>query len=359
MFDWSMTVFSAFVLTYFRRPPYICFVQSDNQSVDNHLITMTSMESFVSWTCLLFLTVYCGLVIYAISKALQVGSQTNIISVIHRWSGIMTLVLPVVLIAYEAIYEIHPNVYVYLFTLVTIAGTCIFGGLLIPKRTPKWDLPTIRIFVSAVMGGLSLCCLSLTFRFGHLSSFDLFDRFVGILVVLYMVYAIADCVHHLQQFVANMKNGTAMDLGYRSRSMQWKKPSDVGLKYEAPSLWYCFVTAFWEKQNAKDRDNVAMATVSPSSLPVVLVQIMTALNGVLQCLPSQHLIRGHQGMIHVQDAFPKATQMSVYGYLAMAVAYLLGTFALTLVELLSNFMKKWVLFCVCACLSGIRWSRGK
>lgn len=247
----------------------------------------------------------------------------------------MTLVLPIVLIAFEAIYQIHPNVHLYLITVISIAFNCIFGGLLIPKRVSKWDIPTIRIFVVAVIGGLSMSCISLTFRFGHLPSFDVFDRFVGGFSVLYMVYAVVDYVHHLHQFVANMKTGSAMDLGFRSRSMRWKKPSDVGLTHEAPSLRYCFVTAFREKQNAKDRDNVAMVTVSPSNLPVVLVQTMTALNSVLMCLPSPLLIRGHQGMIHFQDSFPKAAQMSVYGYLAVVLGNQIGTFALTLVEFLS------------------------
>lgn len=108
-----------------------------------HLI----MDSFLSSACCVFLIIYCGLLIYALPQALKVGSQTYTSSIIHRWSGIMTLFLPIPLMAYEAIYQSHPNVYLYLCTVITISFNCIDGGLLIAKRIPKWDLPTIRIFV--------------------------------------------------------------------------------------------------------------------------------------------------------------------------------------------------------------------
>ena len=109
--------------------------------------TLHSMDSFTSYTCVLLLIIYCGSLILTLPSALHIGSKTKTVSIIHRWSGIMTLFLPVPLAAYQIMYELHPNVFLYLFTVITIAFNCIFGALLIPSHIPKWDIPTIRAHV--------------------------------------------------------------------------------------------------------------------------------------------------------------------------------------------------------------------
>lgn len=316
------------------------------------------MEYSVEIVGALLLCAYSGVLILAIRTALNVGSQTYSVSIIHRWSGILTLILPILLSAYETIYQIHPNVYVYLFTVITIAFNCIFGALLIPKRTPKWDTPTIRAFVKfifdiclnslqyslishfwmkqmkivAALLGFSWVSLSFIIRFGHISSFEVFCRFLALLNIICLVYALCDCAHHIQQFRINMKTGTAMNLGHRFRS---KRPTDVGLKFEVPSLWYCFGPAFYQRQNSRDRAKVAAVTLSPSNLSLLVVQIWIVLAGLIghgfPVLPLYHLICGHQGLVYHQKTFPNIMRYSVYGILLGALVNNLAGFAATLV----------------------------
>ena len=314
------------------------------------------MESLIPTACILFLIIYSGMLSFAVPKALNVGSQTYFVSIIHRWTGILTLLLPIPLMAYEAIYEMHPNVHIYLFTVITIAFNCIFGGLLIPKRIPKWDIPTIRAFVEypfticflilhrfdplnyehlkavSVVAGLSWIALSLIMRFGHFSLFEPFGRFLVVLNIISTAYALIDIITHLHQFLINMKAGTAMDFGFKCRS---KKPSDVGFKDESPSLWYCFVTAFLAIgfQTALGRANMKMVTETPSNLPVIVISGIIAVFGMSGCcLAWQYLIHGQEGMVHLQKTFPRASQMAVCGTLGVALANNFGVFTGSLVE---------------------------
>ena len=279
----------------------------------------------------LFLIIYSGLLLFTIPLALIVGSQSFFVSIIHRWSGIITLLLPIPLMAFESIYGIHPDTNLYLFSVITIAFNCIFGGLLIPIRIPKWDIPTIRIFVVAATGGLSFIALSLNFRFGHIPSFEAFGRFLAVLSILSMIYALCDCAHHIHQFAINMKTETAMDLGLRSSRFQTQRPSQMGLKSESPSLFYCFVNAFCARQNNEDPAIMEMVTAVPSNIPVVMLSVSTAFFGMAAAVQFHFLMLGQQGMIYLQETFPKLTQMAVYGTLGAALANNFGAFAGTLV----------------------------
>lgn len=282
------------------------------------------------FVCFLFLIVYCGLLIYSIPKALDVGSHTFIVSIIHRWSGIITLLLPIMLMAYEAIYLMHPDLYLYLCTVIGISFNCIFGALMIPKRIPKWDIPTIRIFIVAVSGGLSFVCLSLNFKFGHIPSFEAFGKLLAVLSVISMVYAVSDLIHHLHQFAVNINAGTAMDFGFNIPS-QKKDASAIGLNNEAPSLWYCFVGAFLEPHHLTDFVNAEMMTPVHSNISVLFLETMNLIFALTGLLQFHYLFWGYEGMIYLQNAFPKLTRMAVYGFLGAALANNFGTFAGTLV----------------------------
>ena len=107
---------------------------------------LPSMD-YPSFVCLLFGGIFGGIFFLSLPKALNVGSQTQSMSIIHRWSGIMSLMLPFTLTAYHWVYETDPNVFLYLFTVIVGALNCIAGAVLITKRLPKWDTPTIRNFV--------------------------------------------------------------------------------------------------------------------------------------------------------------------------------------------------------------------
>ena len=124
-----------------------------------------------------------------------------------------------------------------------------------------------------------------------------------------------------------------MDLGQHSRS---KRPSEVGLKYEAPSLWFCFVTVFREHQNPKYRAKVAMATRTPSTIPIVALQMTVAIFSITthltQSVPHYYLICGHQGMAHLQVRFPNLCKFAAYGFLLGLMMNNFAAFTGTLVE---------------------------
>merc|ERR1719356_388658 len=127
-----------------------------------------------------------------------------------------------------------------------------------------------------------------------------------------MVYALIDLMHHLQQFQINRKAGTAMDLGFNFSSTN---PLEVGLKYESPSLWYCFVDAFCEPHHLTDFVNAAMITPVHSNISVVFLEMTTAIFAMSGWLQFHYLLWGHQGMEYLHDTFPKTTQMAIYGFL--------------------------------------------
>lgn len=297
------------------------------------------------WTflCICILSViayYCSAFLLTIPKALQVGSSETV-SVIHRWTGINTLLFPITLMIYEATYHVHPNVILYGFTVLNIAFNCIFGALLIPKRVPKWDLPTIRIFVVASTGGLSFLCLSLNFRFGHIQSFEPIGRGLAVVSLLSIVYAVNDCVRHIQQFRSNLKSGGAMDLGFSAASAREYSVSrrhtdsgraahiKFGLKQEYPSLSYCLLSAHIEQPT--DPEVIAKVTSVPSNVTVIGQTLINWFFGNAALLQIHYLVRGHLGMVALHRMYPKLTRMAVYGFLGAALANSFGTFAGTLV----------------------------
>lgn len=194
-------------------------------------------------------------------------------------------------------------------------------------RLTNYDLVEQMKVVAASMG-LSWIGSSLNFRFGHIPSFEPFSRFLAILSFISMVYASNDFIRHIQQFVINMKTGTAMNFGSRFRP---KKASDVGLKYERPSMWYCLVSAFCERQTPKDRAKLTKASPTPSNLSLIIIQANIVTFAMIAWLQIHYLSCGHQGMAYLQETFPKSTQMSVYGYLVAAVSNNFGGFVGTLV----------------------------
>jgi len=285
-------------------------------------------DSIIIGICTLFLIAYyCGALAFTIPKSLQVGSRT-IKSVIHRWTGINTLLFPVALMVYEATYHLHPDVFLYLFSVLNIALNCIFGALLIPKRIPKWDLPTIRIFVVASTGGLSFLGLSLNFRFGHIQKYDPVGQCMAVLSLLSIVYALNDTVRHVHQLFNNLRSGslTLTDLGFHFPTAS---PKQLGLKDEYPTLRYCFVSAFLD--HTTHPAIVAMVTSVPSNVTVVVLSITTMFFGMAGLLQIHYLVHGYQGMVALHAMYPKLTRMAVYGFLGAALANNYGTFAGTLV----------------------------
>ena len=189
--------------------------------------------------------------------------------------------------------------------------------------------------VVTASGGIGWISRSLHFRFGHIPSFESFGRIMAFLFILSFVYASIDLAKHFRQFQMNKKTGTAMTSGSHSRR---KKPSDFGLKRERPSLWYCFVTAFYEHQSPKDLSNVNTVTRIKSDLTALVLLSSTAVVTVMNLgFPVCYLPLGHQWFIQLQDFYPRSIQHSVYLCLVAALANNLVGFVVTLVKTLSSF----------------------
>eukprot|EP00487_Bulimina_marginata_P004717 TRINITY_DN21650_c0_g1_i1.p1 TRINITY_DN21650_c0_g1~~TRINITY_DN21650_c0_g1_i1.p1 ORF type:complete len:263 (+),score=28.46 TRINITY_DN21650_c0_g1_i1:174-962(+) len=227
---------------------------------------------------------------------------------------------------YEAIYQKHPHLIFYGIAVVCICINCIYGGLLIPKRIHKFDIPTIRAFVVGVMLGLSFVCLSLNFMFGHLRSFENIGKVLAGFSLIGLLYAINDSVQHIYRFVTGPKLQSQIDLGFFFPS---KRAHEVGLNYEYPTLWESFITSSYKQPT--DYIAMSLATVTPSNFPVVYTVTLTALFGLANLMQIHYLFCGHQGMLLRHERFPKVSQMSVYGWLLAATANNFGTFAGTLV----------------------------
>lgn len=273
----------------------------------------------------LCLAPYLVTLVFALPRT-HIGSKTYIVSIIHRFSGISTLLLPLGLMAYEAVYQKDPHIMCYALAVLCICINCIYGGLLIPKRIHRFDIPTIRAFVVGVTLGLSFVCLSLNFMFGHLETFEVFGKALAVLSLIGLSYAINDSAQHIYRFLTAPKVKSQVDMGF---FFPEKTAVEVGLNYEFPTLWECFVTSTYKQP--EDYRAVALATVTPSNFPVVYTVTLTALFGLANLMQIHYLVCGHEGMQYRREVFPKITQMSVYGWLLAATANNFGTFAGTLV----------------------------
>ena len=70
---------------------------------------------------------YFVTLIFALPRTF-IGSRTYIVSIIHRYSGINTLLLPLGLMVYEAVYQKHPHFFFYALAVLCISINCIYGG---------------------------------------------------------------------------------------------------------------------------------------------------------------------------------------------------------------------------------------
>jgi len=273
----------------------------------------------------IFMIPYMVTLIFALPRS-NIGSKTYIVSIIHRWSGINTLLIPLMLMLYETIYQRHPHILFYFIGVSCIIINCIYGGLLIPKRIHAFDIPTIRAFVVGVTLGLSFVCLSLNFQFGHLPQFEFYGKILAIISLIGLLYAINDSVQHIYRFITGPKLKSQIDFGF---FFPEKTAKEVGLNYRYPSLYECFIECIYKQP--KDYMAMSLATVTPSNFPVVYTVTLTALFGLANLMQIHYLFCGHHGMVLRNEIYPKITQMSVYGWLLAATANNFGTFAGTLV----------------------------
>lgn len=94
----------------------------------------------------------------------SIGSWRSPPAIVHRLSGVGSLVLPLLLVLREAVTEQHAPAPLYYLTVAAIAANLVFGVALIPSRFPAYDVPAARGLAVGSLYGLAFLGWSLTFR---------------------------------------------------------------------------------------------------------------------------------------------------------------------------------------------------
>ena len=278
-----------------------------------------------SWKTFFYLTLVPYLIILVWSLPLtRIGSWKMITSIIHRFSGILSLLLPMGLFIYNSWIDQDPPSYLYAIAVVCIVFNCIFGALLIPLRIPSFDVPTIRAFGVGVTLGLSFVGWSLVWYFGAEPWFAPFGYLCAIYSFLTCLLAWNDSLRHIYTNKTNPYYATQLDLEYFKPP---KRPHQVGLKHTPYKLSEVFTRFPFEASHPKLQE----ATVTPSSAAVVFTVTLTAMFSLATLLQWHFVYCGTGGMILRHQLFPSFTKSSAYLALLAAVANNFGTFAGTLV----------------------------
>ncbi|CAF1298901.1 unnamed protein product [Adineta steineri] len=286
----------------------------------------TTLFSFIeSWTIFFYLTLTPYLIILTWSLPLtRIGSWKAITSIIHRLSGILSLLLPMCLIIYNSWTDQHPPGYLYGMAVLCIVFNCIFGALLIPQRIPSFDIPTIRAFGVGVTLGLSFVGWSLVWYFGAEPWFAPFGYLCAFYSFLTCILAWNDPIQHIYTNKTNPYYATQLDLEYFKPP---KRPHQVGLKHKPYKLWEVFIRFPFKSVHPKLQE----VTVTPSSAAVVFTVTLTAIFSLSTLLQWHYLYCGPNGMMLRHQLFSSYTKYSAYLALLAAVANNFSTFAGTLV----------------------------
>ncbi|CAF1302443.1 unnamed protein product [Adineta ricciae] len=278
-----------------------------------------------SWKTFFFLTLVPYLVILTWALPLtRIGSWKALTSIIHRLSGILSLLLPMCLVVYNSWTDEHPPSYLYALAVVCIVFNCIFGALLIPQRISSFDVPTIRAFGVGVTLGLSFVGWSLSWYFGGESWFAPFGYACALYSFFTCILAWNDSIQHIYTNQTNPYYATQLDLEYFKPP---KRPHQVGLKHQSYKLWEVFLKFPLKTSHPKLQE----VTVTPSSAAVVFTVTLTAIFSLSTLLQWHYVYCGPSSILMRQQLFPSYTKYSAYLALLAAVANNFGTFAGTLV----------------------------
>lgn len=285
----------------------------------------TLFTSIESWRTFFYLTLAPYLIILAWSLPLtRIGSWRARTSIVHRCSGILSLLLPMGLLVYNSWTDQHPPSYLYGLAIVCIVFNCVFGAMLIPQRIPSFDVPTIRAFGVGVTLGLSFVGWSLVWYFGAETWFAPLGYLCALYSFVTCLFAWNDSIQHIYTNRTNPYYATQLDLEYFKPP---KRPHQVGLKHQPYKLWEVFVKFPLRACHPKLQE----VTVTPSSAAVVFTVTLTAMFSLSTLLQWHYVYCGPSSMQLRQQLFPSYTRYSAYLALLAAVANNFGTFAGTLV----------------------------
>jgi hypothetical protein len=296
----------------------------------------------------------------------KIGSWKSMVSNMHRVGGIGTLLFPLLLAAFEAATGAAPPIALYLLTVAMAASNLSFGGALITRKVPGYDIPTLRAFAVGLSLGLAFLGHSLLFVCGQHAWYRPIGALFGGISVYAAIFAWSDALQHARLFMSSkidhfvrgvIRGGSTMqpasetlrseaDLfkaspvvatrvrgGAMSASTSASPTKGLGTKrhwnlpFERASAGDVFFRNLWRQPTPAALE----ATVSPANGVVVFTTGMTALFATLALLQLRYLALGASGMAALQSAAPAFCQWSALQALLAVVANNFGTFAGTLV----------------------------
>lgn len=260
----------------------------------------------------LLLSAYLPCVVWGMPRS-NIGSWKSKISNAHRFGGIMTLAMPILATIWESMFSKHISGIFYIITASVILCNIAFGGMLIPRRIPAYDIPTTRAFAVGVLLGLSFLSLSLFFRYGQYLWYKPFGYIFAALSVYTNVYAWSDGLQHLRLY---LRGHFKRDIGKK-----WYLP------FERSTLKTIFIDNLIKQPTKEGLD----ASVSPANIVTVSTTILTALFALISLLQVRYLQLGTEGMRNMVLLYPDIVRWSVYEALLAVVANNFGTFAGTMV----------------------------
>lgn len=260
----------------------------------------------------------------------KIGNRKSFVSNAHRLGGISALTLPLFLAAFEAITKTHPPIILYALSVLSATANLAFGGTLITRKVPAYDIPTLRAFTVGVLLGFSFLGHSLLFLFGQKAWYKPIGTLFGVVAIYSAIFACSDAFQHAFLFFrskvnkeydrnshAALENDDSTGLGRRHWYLPFVRANwgDVFLK----NLW---------RQPTKEG---LMASISPPNGVVCFTTGMTALFALLGMLQLRYFALGPSGMSAFVAAQPAFARWSAYQALLAVVANNFGTFAGTLV----------------------------
>lgn len=264
---------------------------------------------------------------WGLPSALKVGSWKSVTSIGHRIGGILTLMLPLVLASDQLVTKGLSLTRLYMVTIGMASMNLLMGAVMIRRRVPAYDIPTLRAFAVGVSLGLSFLGHSLLFTAGTLNVYRPFGLFFAAVSVYATAFAWSDAMQHFSRFVVSTSNNN------QGEPFAVKKSAIVGhrrfwkLPFEQPRWIDICLQNMWRQPSEEAMAN----SVSPSNGVVVFTTTMTALFATLSLLQLRYLVLGPAGIKSFVSSHPAFCSWSAVQALLAVVANNFGTFAGTLV----------------------------
>eukprot|EP01036_Dinobryon_divergens_P026119 gene26119-34729_t len=214
----------------------------------------------------------------------RIGSWKSWKSNLHRFGGVLTLIVPLIFSIWEIFTSSHVPLPLYILCVLTISTNVFFGAALIPSRLPAYDIPTLRAFAVGCLLAVSFTSMSMFFRLGCMPSYEIFGKIFALGSIFSTIYA-------------------------------W------------PTMKHVFVDCLWKQPS----ESALKASVSPSNMVTACTTLLTAVFATISLLQLRYLSSGLAGMTKMAQLYPDIVRWSCYEALLAVVANNFGTFSGTLV----------------------------